>query len=305
MVHPLVVAFRALAGRGEVPSPSASLAAELVVHGLAPYAFSRFGDGWRPLLRSALAETFAASEARRPHLQRAIAALGDIQAIALKGLDYASSIYTDPALRPMGDHDLLVRDEDYPRALSTLVAAGFREALPQVGVARHPLHYATQMLCAGYALDLHRAVRQAVRADVEYASVFASAAPRADGLLTADPRHRVLLHVMHMAGHEFCGPLVRFLDLTLMPIDDATRELAKRWHVAHPLQAALRLRALLLGERAPHAFTGQSLLPSLARLCDPAHKQRRPVQLARKLVLLDDWRHRFAFARYALAAPRK
>lgn len=302
MVHAVVAAFRALVGEGPEPLPSEPLAAALIAHRLAPYAYSRFSAAWQPLLRPALAETFAAAHVRAPllaHALAAIAAQGDIAVVALKGLDYAQSLYGDVALRPMGDHDLLVKQRDYPRAHAALLAAGFKDALVQTGVAAHPQHYAAQLICEGYGLDLHRAVRQSVRAEVDYEAVFAQATPRADGVLIPAPQHRVLLHCLHMAGHEFCGPLLSFLDLELMESDDETRKLAKKWRVEHAFVAALRLRARLLGQRVPRVFLGDSLLPSIARLSDPSEAQSRALQLARKLVLLDDWEHRLAFGRYA------
>ena len=227
--------------------------------------------------------------------------------MALKGLDYASSLYADPALRPMGDHDLLVREQDFAHAYEALCEVGFKEAVTQTGVATHPQHYAAQLQRDGYSLDLHRAMRQRIRAEVDYEAIFAESQQRSDGLRVAAPPHRAILHCLHMAGHEFCGPLVSYLDLSLMMSNEATGLIARRWRVEHAWRGALRQQARLLGEPLPHAFVGESLLPKLDRLTNPSVRQFRPLQLARKLVLLDDGRHRLAFARYAARAlwPRR
>jgi hypothetical protein len=301
VVQKVISVFRALLGLAEAPSPSPLLAAVLVEHGLGPYAFAQL-ETWRDVLRPSIVATLAKAKARAAHLQDAVGALGGIRVIALKGLDYAQSLYDDEALRPMHDHDLLVREEDYARAYAALMRAGFREAVVQVGVATHPQHYAAQLVRGGYGLDLHRAIRQAVRAEVDYAAVFAAATPRRDGVWVPAPPHRLLLHCLHMAGHECVGPLIGFLDLEhMMPaLDDRVWPLARQWRVSHALSAALRLRARLRGDPLPHAFHGESLLPSLTRLADPRDKQPRLLQLGRKLVLIDDWQHRLAFARYAL-----
>lgn len=53
-----------------------------------------------------------------------------VQVVVLKGAALAETVYGDPGLRPMVDVDLLVRREHVERAVSALLAAGFRRAGP-------------------------------------------------------------------------------------------------------------------------------------------------------------------------------
>ncbi len=60
-------------------------------------------------------------------LETALRALAaeQIQVIVLKGAALAEAVYGNPALRPMGDLDLLVRERDVPTALRALEALGY------------------------------------------------------------------------------------------------------------------------------------------------------------------------------------
>ncbi len=59
-----------------------------------------------------------------------------IETILLKGAALLLTVYPHPALRPMGDLDLLVREADVPRALSVSEALGFKILRPGVSEAR-------------------------------------------------------------------------------------------------------------------------------------------------------------------------
>src|SRR5258706_15566606 len=48
--------------------------------------------------------------------------------VLLKGAAIAASAYRDSSFRPMSDIDIWVRDDDMPRAASSLLALGFRPA---------------------------------------------------------------------------------------------------------------------------------------------------------------------------------
>ncbi len=56
-----------------------------------------------------------------------------IQIAVLKGLALAYQYYSDPALRPTSDLDLLLRREDVPPAVQALARAGFRVDPPPAG----------------------------------------------------------------------------------------------------------------------------------------------------------------------------
>jgi hypothetical protein len=51
----------------------------------------------------------------------------DIRMVLLKGAALACSAYRDSSFRPMSDLDIWVRDDDMPRAVSSLHALGFRD----------------------------------------------------------------------------------------------------------------------------------------------------------------------------------
>ena len=52
-------------------------------------------------------------------------ARADVAVLALKEVQLAAAVYADPALRPMGDLDLLIHREDYRRAANLLERLGF------------------------------------------------------------------------------------------------------------------------------------------------------------------------------------
>jgi hypothetical protein len=60
----------------------------------------------------------------------------EIETILLKGAALLLTVYPHPALRPMGDLDLLVREADVPRALRAAQDLGFRILRPGVSEAR-------------------------------------------------------------------------------------------------------------------------------------------------------------------------
>lgn len=71
-------------------------------------------------------------------LEKVLHTLSDqgISVLLLKGAALGPAVYGNPALRPMGDLDLLVRPADAPRALETLFSIGYRPIRP-------PLHPTT------------------------------------------------------------------------------------------------------------------------------------------------------------------
>lgn len=277
-------------------------------HGLAAFLFSR-GPAQVPdaVLRSWRAEiaTNLASFARQQRaLQRVLQALQVAPAIPVigwKGVDYAARLYADCALRPMGDHDLLVPEDRFADALSRLTALGYRAALKQAGVARAAQHYAAQLIADGHAIDLHRSVRQAVRAAVDYRAVFARAQP-GEGCQWLDPRDRVLFHVAHMAGHELNVPLIAWVDLELLlqacPLDAELLGRAQQFHLARALDAALSLRSAVFGWGG---LSASRLLPKATEVASRAQPPRA-LQLLRKAALFDAPADLLRFAGYAAGA---
>jgi Uncharacterised nucleotidyltransferase len=60
-------------------------------------------------------------------LQRILQGLNDagVEAIVLKGMALAQVVYRNPAVRPMGDLDLLIRSDDIPKAVEKLSDMGY------------------------------------------------------------------------------------------------------------------------------------------------------------------------------------
>lgn len=81
-----------------------------------------------------------------------------VETRVLKGAAVAHLDYPDPALRSFVDLDILVRAEDFDRAVQVLVGAGFVRRLeqPRPGFDRRFDKGTTLVAPVGYELDLHR-----------------------------------------------------------------------------------------------------------------------------------------------------
>jgi len=281
--------LRALFQRADWPRVDEALASAIRPHGLGPFAYA---ESVRQGAPAAILRRDWVSNATSV---RKVPDLGDIDVIRWKGIDYASSLYEDAAERPMGDVDLLVREKDFAPARERLRLLGYEDALVQVGVAAHPQHYAAQLVCEGHHVDLHRSVRQAMRASVDYDGVFARSQ---SGRL--DPFDRIIFHTAHMAAHEMMVPLIALVDLEKMiaatPLSAALFERAREHGLLRPLHAALETRAELFG----WPFR-RSLQPGIHAIVKGA-RVPRALQLARKAALLDSPRNAARFVLYALRA---
>jgi hypothetical protein len=80
-------------------------------------------------LRSTYYQTLAQNTLMYQELERILKALdrAGIEVIVLKGAALAATVYADIGLRPMGDLDLLVKDEQLPRALEVILSMGYVE----------------------------------------------------------------------------------------------------------------------------------------------------------------------------------
>lgn len=285
----------------------------LAAHKLAPWVWAhasrmQLDDNTQRELRLYVMASVARWAEVELDAHKALLALGACTpVIAMRALDYASSLYASRELRPFNDLDVLVPADRFADAAMALHTLGYRVIHNNDGVAGHSDHYAWQFVKGGLSIDLHRAARQAVRANVDYAAIFSRAMPSerfGAMVLQADPVDQLLLHVAHQAGHEFVGPLIAFVDLhaLLARVDLADAQLrAARFGLSNALQTALQLHLRLLGApfvQGPSAW----LWPSLARQNEASYRVFRPLQLLRKAALLDDWTYRLRFARYALAA---
>jgi hypothetical protein len=85
------------------------------------------------LLRSTYYQTLAQNTLMYQELERILTALDEagIAVIVLKGAALAATVYEDIGLRPMGDLDLLVREEEFQEALDVLLSIGYmQEPMP-------------------------------------------------------------------------------------------------------------------------------------------------------------------------------
>ena len=115
--------------------PEASAVARLALaHGLGPLLYGRLRgqDILPPATMAELRRAYydnAGRSARLWHaLETALRALAQagIPTLLLKGAALVQTVYENPALRPMGDLDLLVRPADAGRALAALAGLGYR-----------------------------------------------------------------------------------------------------------------------------------------------------------------------------------
>lgn len=138
---------------GEAPplSPTIDrqqLAAWVEARDLGPLTFARYGAS-EPALAVRLQGDYyraaAENELLLSLLTEVLPALtaANIPVVVLKGAALASSVYADPALRPMSDVDLWVRAADMPHAAGVMGQLGFQAYLNQ----QRPL--AWQMLNRG------------------------------------------------------------------------------------------------------------------------------------------------------------
>lgn len=111
------------------------LALEQELHALLRRAVDRCGLTPPPRLAAAWQERAWQDEGRgalmRAEAEQALATLAaaGIEALLLKGAALCPVLYGDWSLRPLGDLDLLVREEAAEQALGALVAAGYRLVL--------------------------------------------------------------------------------------------------------------------------------------------------------------------------------
>lgn len=101
----------------------------------------------------------------QPELLRVLEGMesAGLEIIPLKGAYLMNTVYPDVSLRPVGDLDLLARDEDLPRAMEALSQLGYRsktgaELLPSGAVDDH--HHCPRVLSpdGSVELELHRHV---------------------------------------------------------------------------------------------------------------------------------------------------
>lgn len=205
-----------------------------------------------------------------------------IPMVLLKGAAVAQSAYRDPALRPMTDLDIWIRDEDVDRAAGSLVALGFRQ---DAGLPHRPA--ALQRRSCGELVfrhgggehglvELHYGafqgwwIQRAARPDT--ASVWRRAEPMGPGrhasrLATEDA---ILQTAFHVVVNQFGqAPWRGLFDLAVLSrahrVDwDAVASRAREWRLATATWLVLDAAHRLIGLSGCQPAVS-SLRPSPAR----------------------------------------
>lgn len=253
--------------------------------GLAPLAFAH----GRPEFRADHLVAGLRAEQQRGIAGEAVAALraAAIPVALLKGISYAGWLYDDPAERPMSDVDLLVPPEAHAAAAAALAGQGYLHAGPPV--QRSTRHHALTLKRPTLgSVDLHRAPLQLGRADIDFAGVWARAvpAPWVPGALRLDAVDEAVFHLMNLARHDLVALPLAYVDagrLLRVVAPGAARERARGWRFGRVFDRVAEVVAHVLGEGPPPAWPLEAR-SELFRGVEPA----RPLQVARKLALLED-----------------
>jgi hypothetical protein len=206
-------------------------------------------------------------------LREVLAALGRarIDVIVLKGPALAAEFYSDPAMRPFTDLDLLVRRHDRDRALDVLTGLGYLHGSPGRSLA-YELEHAPAVYLVGRGedtsrlpLDLHwqcvahpggsRATELA--ADEIWSRTVPARAAGVSARAFA-PEDLLIYLAAHFAIHHALAGALWQLDLALVlkrhavTLDwDAVGARARRWGAASAVYFALRTVGDRLGVGAP------------------------------------------------------
>jgi hypothetical protein len=223
-----------------------------------------------PPTRRRLTDALAAGRARHLVMSDALARVlarfeaERIPAIVLKGPALAETVYPDPALRPFGDLDVLVRPADRVRADAALLALGHRR-LADAHSWDFDVAWDGATLYAtpeGVHVDLHWSLLTEPRYPwnhAETAAVWERAAPltvagrRALGLARED---LVLYLAAHLAVHHALSGLLRHGDVALVLRHDTPDwprllERAARWRVGRALFLVLARVEAVFGPLVP------------------------------------------------------
>ena len=228
-----------------------------------------------PPIRDELRRLHEMTRARSRRLYAALEEIarsfgGDgVDALALKEIPLAVQAFPDVALRPIGDLDLLIRVDDYDRAVASLGALGF-EPLPQRELpftrkyaGAHHLRRAEDEVWVDLQWNL--AEREwdlygegSFTFDPE--TMWDGAAPFVlgpDAVLVAPRPEPMLFHLcLHAEGHAY-GEIVLFVDVAALlhreTIDwDAVADLARRYDAEASVYYVLLFAQRLLGASVPN-----------------------------------------------------
>ena len=248
------------------PRPAADLVRR---HRLGPLAF-RLGLGE---YRADFAASALRAELRLRQLARVTAHLeaAGVAIVLLKGVSYATSLYADPAERPMADIDLLVEPHRYAEARRALAELGYR------GTGSR-FHHGTMLVAKDSVIDLHRSIISPLCSQLDLAAIWSRARPateRDDGALRLDPIDEALFHFINLGRTALLSPLLSYVDgaRLLARLDDADlvtlRVRAQRYRVARAVDAAVTMTNRILNDDGADD-EGRWLATSLADLVSGA-----------------------------------
>ncbi|MBZ0232801.1 MAG: nucleotidyltransferase family protein [Deltaproteobacteria bacterium] len=266
-------------------------------HGLAPLAYTH----GRSLFRADYALSSIRAEQQRELACEAVATLGSagIQVILLKGISYAGELYKDPAERPMSDVDLMVPVADHPRAVAVLEGIGYRHAGPKI--QRSHRHHAMTLKRPGAAVDLHRSPTQEGRVDIPMREVWRRVTPasRVPGASRLQEDDEILFHLANLARHDLIVPLISFVDAgrMLRHLDTLARQRlvrkAHEWRFGRVFDACVEAVEIVCGRNVTRE---RWWLPARNSML-AGERPSRPVQIGRKLLLVEGPRELLSYAR--------
>jgi hypothetical protein len=253
-----------------------------VRHGIGPLLLAGGAEDPTGALAASRRRTEMAWQATTVHLERCLAALRatGVRTLVLKGAALALAHYPDPALRPMGDLDLLVSPAQWPAAARAL------EALDWV-VEDTAEHGAALAGPGGARLELHGALASCPSVfPISFDDVYGRSVALAgfDGRRLGDEDTLVHLALHTAFQHGFRARLGHYVDLERLlggPLDIRRLiVLATAARASRPLAASLAVAKVLLG-LSPPADLDRSLdghVPAALRGW-MAEKSERPWEL--------------------------
>lgn len=238
----------------------------------------------------------------------------------LKGSAVARLDYTNPSQRPFGDIDLMVRPDDFDRALVVLRRLGYRRETQGISPAfdRRFGKGATLIAPDGVSLDLHITFVQGrfglsvdLRDVWEDAETFVVAGRRLQALA---PEARLLHATYHAVLGNWPPRLLPMRDVAEMVLygswdDVRLRELSRRWNADSVLATGVREAWELLGlqdSTTLSTWAQEYAVPAADRRVLALHRTRGSSYTARQLAAISalPWRHRLSFA-LCLALPSR
>lgn len=193
-------------------------------------------------------------ERRRADAVEAVCALAaaGVPVMLLKGIAYAGRLYPDPAARPMTDVDLLVAPDAIDAALAALRRLGYWNA--GEGAERSRFHHGVTLKRPGAAIDLHRAIRHPLRAQLPGAWSRAQRAPL-PGAVVPEPIDEAVIGLAMIARQDLIVPAINLVDAArlLARVDrESVLERARAAGLGRPVAAVAYLADIAArGERHP------------------------------------------------------